>query len=220
MKIDMVYEPQKAKGLAIVIDVIRAATVEAFILKNNAEYIIPVRTQAEAVTLKEMYPDYVFVGEIDGYKIEGFDYGNSPSEIKDRDFTHKVVVHRSSLGTAGLLSIPQDSQMIFGSYVTYSAIKRYLDKTQPSVVSLVPTGGYGSDDERFAHYLYMDLKGHPVDILEEREYIKNLDPRFLDPAIPEFPEEDLHICLSLDLCPFICLTDKYNGQLIVRRQKI
>lgn len=220
MKIELIYEPKRTKGLVIVIDVIRAATVAAFILGNNAKYIIPVKTKTEAIALKKMKPEYLLVGEIDGYNIEGFDYGNSPSEVKNVDFTDQIIVHRSSLGTSGLLAFPDATEIIFGSFVTFSAIKNYLKKTQPRFVSFFPTGGYGSDDERFAYYLYKDLHNHSVDIQEEREYIKNLDNRFSNPKKPEFPEEDIELSLTLDTFPFICITKKYEGNLIVKKLEI
>lgn len=220
MNIELVYEPKKAKGTVIVIDVIRAATVAAYILNNNAKYLIPVKTKAEAINLKKKNSKYILLGEVDGYKGEGFDYGNSPSEIKDISFKDKVVVHRSSLGTAGLLSVPSAKEIIFGSFVTFSAIKKYLQQTRPSVVSLFPTGGYGSEDERFAFFLHKSIQGHPTDIEDERNYIKSLDSKFFNPIRTEFPEEDFHLSLTLDTFPFICLSDSINGQLIVRKQEV
>ena len=123
MKIHLVNDAKQAKGVAVVIDILRAATVAAFILGNNAKYIIPVKTKEEAFELKKAHPDYILIGENNGYKIKDFDYGNSPSEIKAIDFTGKVVVHRSSNGTQGLVNAQSADEIIFGSFVTFSAIK-------------------------------------------------------------------------------------------------
>ena len=84
----------------------------------------------------------------------------------------------------------------------------------------MPTVDGDSDDEQFAYYLYKNLRGHESNINEVKSYIKGLGSIFLDPQFPEFPEEDFHTFLTLDLFPFICLTDIRDGRLIVRRQEI
>jgi 2-phosphosulfolactate phosphatase len=224
MKIDIIHDAKQAKGMAIVIDIFRAATVEAFILGNNAEYIIPVKTKEEAFALREENSDYILLGENNGYKIEGFDYGNSPSEIKNVDFTGKVVVHRSSHGTQGLVDADQHAdKVIFGSFVTFSAVKKYIEQNKPDAVSLIPTVAETeetNEDEHFAYYLYKELHGYDTDMEEIRNHIKGLGSVLLDPNFPEFPEEDFHLSLALDLYPFICLTDKRNGQLIVKKHEV
>lgn len=223
MKIDIIHDATQAKGIAVIIDIFRAATVEAFILGNNAEYIVPVKTKEEAFALREKNPDYILLGENNGYKIEGFDYGNSPTEIKNVDFTGKVVVHRSSHGTQGLVDAQKADEVIFGSFVTFSAVKKYIKQNKPDTVSLVPTLAKTeetNEDEHFAYYLYKELNGYDTDMEEVRNHIKGLGSVLLDPKFPEFPEEDFHLSLTLDLYPFICLTDKRDGQLIIRKQKI
>lgn len=223
MKIDIIHDAMKAKGIAVVIDIFRAATVEAFILGNNAEYIIPVKTKEEAFALREKNSDYILLGENNGYKIEGFDYGNSPSEIKNVDFTKKVVVHRSSHGTQGLVDAQKADEVIFGSFVTFSAVKKYIEQNKPDTVSLVPTQAKTeetNEDEHFAYYLYKELHGYNTDIDEVKNHIKGLGGVLLNPNFPEFPEEDFHLSLKLDLYPFICLTDKQDGMLVIRKHEV
>ncbi|MBA3723751.1 MAG: 2-phosphosulfolactate phosphatase [Candidatus Levybacteria bacterium] len=219
MKVNIIHDAKQAKGLAVIIDILRAATVEAFILGNNANCIIPVKTSAEAFALREKNPRIVLIGESNGLKIEGFDYGNSPSEIKNVNFEGKIVVHRSSHGTQGLVDAQGADQVIFGSFVTFSAIKKFIEKTNPKVVSLVPTLDEG-DDELFANYLYRDLYGYDNNFEEVKERTKGLNSIFLDPEHPEFPEEDFHLALTLDTFPFLCITDKKDDQLIVKKQEV
>lgn len=110
-------------------------------------------------------------------------------------------------------------QVIFGSFVTFSAIKNYIEKTKPEVVSLVPTLDAG-DDELFADYLYRNLYGYKNNFEEIKERTKGLNNIFLDPRHPEFPEEDFHLALTLDTFPFLCITDKKDDQLIVRKLEV
>lgn len=219
MKVDIIHDAKQAKGIAVIIDILRAATVEAFILGNNADYIIPVKTNVEAFALQEKNPNYILIGESNGLKIEGFDYGNSPSEIKNVDFTGKVVVHRSSHGTQGLVDAQTADQVIFGSFVTFSAIKNYIEKVRPDIVSLVPTVDEG-DDEHFAYYLYKNLYGYETNFEEVKEAVREVNSIFLDPKHPEFPEEDFHLSLTLDTFHFICITDRKEGQLIIKKLEV
>lgn len=66
---------------------------------NGAKYIILAQTLEEAYALKRAHPEYILAGERGGIKPEGFDFGNSPTEIFDQDFTDKVIVHTTSNGT-------------------------------------------------------------------------------------------------------------------------
>ena len=94
MKIEIIKslkDADKATGLAVVIDVFRAFTTEAYIFANGASKIIPVLDLDEAYKLKKENPEYILVGERGGIKPEGFDYGNSPTEILNVDFTGKTI---------------------------------------------------------------------------------------------------------------------------------
>lgn len=49
-----------------------------------------------AYKIKEQNDSYILVGERHGKILPGFDYGNSPSQIKNVDFSGKTVVHTSA----------------------------------------------------------------------------------------------------------------------------
>ena len=99
MNVKIVNNAEEATGLAIIIDVFRAFTVEPYLINNGVERIIPVGDKEIAYKLKEENSEYILVGERKGVKLPGFDFGNSPSQIKDVDFTGKTVVHTTSCGT-------------------------------------------------------------------------------------------------------------------------
>ena len=93
---------KKAKGVTVVIDVFRAFTVEAYLTSKGAEKIIPIGDINFAYNYKKENPDALLVGERHGQMCEGFDFGNSPSQIEQFDFTGKTVVHTTSAGTQGI----------------------------------------------------------------------------------------------------------------------
>ena len=70
---------KKATGLAVIIDVFRAFTVEPYIINNRAKKLIPVGDMQIAYDYKEQNDDCILIGERRGIKLPGFDYGNSPS---------------------------------------------------------------------------------------------------------------------------------------------
>lgn len=200
---------KKARGITVVIDIFRAATVEAFLLDKGVKEIVPVATVEEAFKLKKENPGYILCGEDRGYKIEGFDLDNSPFAIsKIKNLEGKTVVHRSSQGTQGIVNAVNAQEVIFGSFMTASAIMDYLIKQSPSVCSVIAMDGPDTEDEIFADFLTSKLKNEFTrDIDEITEYLSkhHAAARFLDPTIPEFPKEDFYLSMDVDRFNFVPL---------------
>ncbi len=202
---------QEAEDIVVIIDVLRAATVAAYLLNAGVKSIIPVSTVDEAFTYKNSNQDILLVGEDKGIKITGFDIGNSPSEIKQRkDLAGRQIVHRSSTGTQGLIHAKNAQQIIFGSFVTAKAIHNYLKKKSSSNITLVPM--YALEDHLFAEYLRDNLLGNEAQSLEEiktklsnHEFIKT---NFLDPNNKNFPESDFHLSLETGVFDFFPIIKK------------
>lgn len=212
---------KKATGVVIIIDILRAATVVAFILAKKAKYIIPVSTKEEALILKKQNKGYILVGEENGYKIPGFDFGNSPSELEHTDLKNKIIIHRSSMGTQGILAAQKANQIIFGSFTVLSAIINYIKNKDIKQLSLVAMDGSGSEDEMFADFVIAKLEGKINDInLVKKTLIKHKGAeRFLDPKQIDFPREDFDLCLKLDLFNFVPLVSEEQGRKIIKAQK-
>lgn len=210
---------QQAKDIAVIIDVLRAATVSAYLLNAGVDSIIPVSTSDEAFAYKRTNSDVLLVGEDKGIKIPGFDIGNSPSEIKQRKDLHgKQVIHRSSTGTQGLVNAQNAKQIIFGSFVTAGAILNYLKKQPTQKLTLVPM--YALEDELFAEYLRDHLTDNKAitietikDKLSQHEWLKT---SFLDPNNHNFPEDDFHLSLETDVFDFFPVV--HEGKIIKSTQ--
>ena len=209
---------KKATDLVIIIDIFRAATVAAFILDKEARYIIPVSTKEEALILKKQNINYVLVGEESGYKIPGFDFGNSPSELKHANLKNKIIVHRSSFGTQGILAVQKANRIIFGSFTVLTAIINYLKKNNIKQLSLVAMDGKGSEDEMFSDFVIAKLEGNMSDInLVKKVLLKHKGvERFLDSKQPEFPKEDFDLCLSLNLFNFVPIVSEIQGRKVIK----
>ncbi len=73
------FEAGEARGVVIVIDVIRAFTVAAYAIAGGARRLWLVRTTDEAFALRQQEPQALLAGEIGGRMIPGFNLNNSPS---------------------------------------------------------------------------------------------------------------------------------------------
>ena len=198
-----------ARGTAVVIDVFRAFTVEAYLAKNGAAHIIPVGDKAIAYAYKEAHPDAILVGERQGKILPGFDYGNSPSQLEHADLTGKTVIHTTSAGTQGIANAIYADEILTGSLVNARAIADYLKKNNRQQVSLVCMGLNAErpieEDTLCAEYIKSLLEGEPMDLTAGIENLKvTSGEKFFDPAQQEvFPERDFWLSTQVDQFDFV-----------------
>ena len=214
----MIPGARAATGLTVIIDVFRAFTVETYLMRNNAHRIYPVGDVETAFEYKEKHPDTtVLCGERNGITIEGFDYGNSPSQLENADLTGKTVVHTTSAGTQGLVNAIHADEIITGSLVNASAIAEYIRRKNPENVSLVCMGlntvCETEEDNLCAYYIKSLLEGDPLpDIQEQMDDLRNTSgAKFFDDNRPEFPQRDFELSIALNTCPFV-LRLKHNPE--------
>ena len=210
---------KQAIGLTVVIDIMRAATVEEYAFDRGAKSIIPVSTREEAFALRDENPEFLLMGEVNGIKIDGFDFGNSPSEISKVDLKERILIQRTTSGTQGLVNAILADTIIFGSFVTCSAIFRFIQKNNFSDISIV---SIDSEDEIFGHALESLIMQGQFDKEKVRKELYD-DPGvewFVDPLKPDFPKEDIDFALDFDKFDFVCLAKKINDQLIINKVKI
>lgn len=206
----MVEGAKQATGLTVIIDVFRAFTVETYLMRNNARRIIPVGDVQVALDYKKGHPDALLCGEREGIIIEGFDFGNCPTDLEHVDLTGKTVVHTTSAGTQGIANAINADEIITGSLVNASAIAAYIKKKNPENVSLVCMGLNSlrktEEDNLCAEYIKSLLEGNPLsDIYEQMEDLKNTSgARFFDPERQHiFPQRDFELCTNLNSVPFV-----------------
>ena len=202
----------------MIIDVFRAFTTDAFVMANGAETIHPVLTIEEAQELRRLHPDWLLMGERQGIKVEGFDYGNSPHEIREVDFTGRTLIQTTGSGTRGIVNATGADEIILGSFVMAGAIVEYIKGVDPDVVSLVAMGWNGDypaiEDELCAEYLEGRLRGQPKAFSEMRGRIRE-DPqgaKFFDPSKPQFVEGDFHAAMDLDRFDFVLKVEGRDEQ--------
>jgi len=207
---------KKATGLTVVIDVFRAFSTACYVFANGAEKIIPVGDIEIAYKLKRENPNFVLMGERNGFIQPGFDFGNSPFQIRDIPFKGKTVVHTTTAGTQGIANAVRAHQILTGSFVNAGAITRYIQRQNPKQISLVCTGTANEhvldEDAVCAEWIKNSLLNKPNDFKKVVEHLKSAGfaNHFFNPNIKSHPIEDFDLCMSLDKFDFVLLTEQYK----------
>ena len=213
MKIEIINKPELSTGLTVVIDVFRAFTVEPYLFRNGVEKIIPVGDVESAYKYKEKYNDCILIGERRGIKLPGFDYGNSPSQIENVNFTGKVVIDTTSCGTQGIVKSINAKEIITGSLVNVHAIVKYLKQRHVKDVFLLALAKPGmqpfDEDLLCAKYIKNLLEGKSVnDVYKKIEELKyTTGAKFFDKLKQrDFPQKDSYLCTEINKFNFILRT--------------
>ncbi len=139
----------EARGITIVIDVIRAFTVAAYALAGGASRLWLVRTTDEAFALRGREPGALLAGEIGGRLIPGFDFNNSPALMAKAHVTGRLLIQRTGAGTQGAVNASHSQRLLICSLVNAKATARYayaLATETGELITLLPTG---KPDEAF-----------------------------------------------------------------------
>ena len=135
-------EAAEARGVVIVIDVIRAFTVAAYAFASGARRLWLVRTTDEAFALRQREPEALLAGEIGGRLIPGFDLNNSPSLMAATDVRGRTIIQRTGAGTQGALGAINAEHLLICSLANARASAMYarkLAETTEGLVTLLPT---------------------------------------------------------------------------------
>jgi len=198
-----------ARGVAVVIDVFRAFSLACYAFANGARRIIPVADIEDARRLKQAHPEFLTLGERLARKLEGFDFGNSPTHIEHEDFAGRTLVHTTHAGTQGLVNATQANVVLTGSLVNAAAICRYITRLQPQLVSLVRMGQDArercDEDDLCAQLLAGRLSGEGFDTATIRQRLRSAPSahKFFDPAATWAPERDFELCTDADRFDFV-----------------
>ncbi len=137
----------------ILVDVYRSTSTMPVMLRNNASYIIPVGTVSEAKELKKKHSDYILAGERYGFKVPGFDIGNSPYEASQIDFKGKIVIFTSTNGTKVLQKIKDSERIFISSFVNIDSTVKTVRDLNLKNIDIVTSGrpdGVADEDIFFA----------------------------------------------------------------------
>ncbi|MFZ7103831.1 MAG: 2-phosphosulfolactate phosphatase [Peptococcaceae bacterium] len=221
--LELIEGAKKAQGLTVIIDVFRAFSVACYIINNGARYIIPVGDINIAYDLKKANSDFVLIGERQGKKQPGFDYGNSPAEIESVSFIGKSIIQTTGAGTQGIVNAHNADEIITGSFVNAQAIIDYIKFKKPEIISLVCMGNAGvvssSEDTLCAEYIESGLENRQMDFNNIVKYLERYESsqKFFNHETHWAPEKDFKLCLSLNRFDFVLRVEKLEDKLILKK---
>lgn len=108
-------------AVCVVIDALRATTVAAMLFARNCPrvYVAPDHETARGFARPR---GYALCGETRGFRVPDFDYGNSPAELAELDFTDRPVVLSTTNGTRAVAAVAEASRVFLGAPVNRSAV--------------------------------------------------------------------------------------------------
>jgi len=135
--------PRDARRIAaVVIDVLRATTTLTVALANGAARVVPVAGIEPAFAWKARDPGVLLCGERDGFKVPGFDLGNSPAEYGQAAVAGRTLVFASTNGSRAMLACAGCGVRLLGAFVNASAVVAALEGR--AFVRLACAGKQGS----------------------------------------------------------------------------
>lgn len=206
--LEFVEGARKAKGVAVIIDVFRAFSVACYAFEAGASRIITTASVEMAKQHAASIDNAVLAGERSEKKIEGFDLGNSPTEIINADLKGKVLIHTTTAGTNGLANAINADFVMTGSIVNAAAVAKHIQRISPEYVSLVAMGYRGNtsaDEDMLCARIISDyLRGTTTVHPDEINQLRNTSgQRFFNPLNIEFsPPSDFFLCTIPDRFDF------------------
>ena len=136
--------------IAVVVDVLRAFSTACVAFERRVKGIVSVPDADAAFRVKREHPDYLLVGETDGYPVEGFDFGNSPTELSHADVGGRILVHKTTAGVPATLgALDRDRVFVTGlmtaqvtaSHAEQLGAVQYIARSAMTISRARNTGG-------------------------------------------------------------------------------
>lgn len=219
----------QASGLVIVIDVIRAFTTATYAFEAGVSQIALVGEVEEAFALRERWPEALIMGEVDGLKVPGFDFGNSPTALQGLDLSGQRLIQRTTSGTQGVVRSVNAAAILTASFANAQATATYALNLLPTLnsthISFVITGqrnGIGGDeDAACADYLQALLsqpenEPPPVEPYLQRVRDSKAGRLFLERPDADRPRTDLTLCTTPNRFPHAMRVSREKGLHLLR----
>ncbi len=217
---------RRATGTVVIVDVLRAFTTAAVAFRRGAKRIVMVAEAGDALALRRRGVGDLVMGEVDGRRPEGFDFGNSPFEMSRADVRGKILIQSTRAGTVGIAAAKHATRIYAASFAVAGATARAIRRDKPSKVSIVAMGQdaieRSDEDDLCALYLRNLIEGRASDFAAARKLalVSKTAEKFRDPSRPWFHPKDLTLALTLDLADFAIRVRRRNGLLVAEPVRV
>jgi len=207
--LEFIEGAQRGRGVTVIIDVFRAFSTACYAYDSGAVRIIATGKVDQALLLKNKYSNSVLAGERDERKIDGFDFGNSPTEIIKADLTGKTVIQTTTAGTQGLINARNAEIVLAAGLVNAVSTAKYIKTLNPEFVSLVAMGyraTISSEEDLLCAELIRSVLNNEEILFDKRisDLKETSGKRFFNPGNIEFsPPSDFFLCTMVNKFNFI-----------------
>lgn len=213
-----ITELVEVPSVAVVVDVMRAFTVAAWVFAQGAERIVLAGSLDEALALKARHPDWVTLK--DGPPAPGFDLVNSPALLRSVDLGGRTVVQKTTAGTVGALAVKDASLVLCAGFVVAEATARFLRTRGADQVTFVVTGEGGRADEDLACAQYIAARAAGAGP-ESAGFVRRAAGSRAAAELAQGVRQGAHpddvaLCLEVDRFPFAMVATP-EGPLMVLR---
>lgn len=206
----------------VVIDLFRATTAFCTALHYGAKEIMPFTDIESTRMMKDK--GYLIAGERNGYKLDGFDFGNSPYDFMTESLKGRSIAFTTTNGTACIEKVKDKGQTVIASLNNLSAVVKYLTdspedtaivcsgwKNQPNLEDSICAGalcrsllnnGYTADDDS------VSVCTELFDKSQENIYQYLMDKSGRIAARANLLERDFKKCLERDLYDVVPVLNK------------
>ena len=218
-----VRDAREAEGTVIIIDVFRAFTTAAIAFDKGVCEITLLAEAEDALALHRKGVGDFLMGEVDGKRPDGFDFGNSPYEVSQADLKGKTLVQSTRAGTVGVAAAAKADTIYLGSFVVAQATVDAILKDNPSLVSIIAMGDQGivrsDEDEHCGIYLRNLLEGRRPDPAALQSLIMQggATQKFFDDTQPQYHPKDVELALQVNKYTFAMKVSRQDGQLVARK---
>lgn len=196
---------RSARGVVVVIDVLRAFTVSAYALAGGAREVLYVADLERARSIAAGIPGAVLCAEVEGLPVPGVAISNSPTLVAAADLTGRTLVQRSSAGVQALAAVSEAAAALFAAgLVVAAATARAIRELEPELVTLVASRGDHPEDGACVSYLADLLDGRRPDLERLLAPLRATDRyrHLAAGSTPGFPPSDLELSLVADRFDF------------------
>ena len=205
-----------ARGVVVVIDVLRSFTVSAYALAGGARECLLVSTTEEARALHDRIPGSLICAEEGALPVPGIPISNSPTQITAADLKDRVVIQRSSAGTTVISAVETADELFAASLVVARATAMACLSKHPALVTLIASADH-PEDHACSEYIEGLLRGEVMDIFSLLQPLRDSDrfARAMSGTWPGFPPNDLELALVPDRFGFVMPATRRDNYLLV-----
>jgi 2-phosphosulfolactate phosphatase len=239
-----IAEPAEVPSVAVVIDVMRAFTVAAWVFARGAERIVLAASEEEALALKGSHAGWLALK--DGAPAAGYDAVNSPGLVRVLELGGRTVVVKTTAGTVGAMAVEkvmrtametdgetgvEAALVLCASFVVAGATARFLRVADDGRVTFVITGEGGRADEDLACAEYIARRlggGDGASDVDVAPYLRRARESRAAADLTAgvrrgyrgVHPDDVELCLEVDRFPFAMVALREESMLVLRPVEI